>query len=103
MALFTIAFSFVFPKFIFNTLATVLTILDIVAHIGMTTIDFAIWSFGDDFTAMNEFIIQVRSKPSFLAHLYDHRPIISIYRFGNSRLEFIRTHPIGSILTEALL
>ncbi len=63
--LITISFSYIFPKSIFNTIATVLTIIGIIAHIGMATIDFAIWSYRDDYDAMTAFIIQLRNKHLF--------------------------------------
>ncbi len=98
-ALFTIAFSFVFPKSIFNSIATVFTILGIVAHIGMATIDFAIWSFGDDYIAMNEFIIQLRNKPSIWLPFMTIGPSFLFIGLATHAWKFIRTHPIGSIAT----
>ncbi len=98
-ALFTIVFSFIFPKSIFNSIATFFTILGIVAHIGMATIDFAIWSFGDDYTAMNEFIIQLRNKPSIWLPFMTIGPSFLFIGLATHAWKFIRTHPIGSILT----
>lgn len=98
-ALFTISFSYIFPKSIFNTIATVLTTVGIIAHIGMATIDFAIWSFGNDYTGMTEFILQLKSKPSIWLPFMTVGPSFLFIGLSIHAWKYIRTHPIGSILT----
>ncbi len=98
-ALFTISFTYIFPKNVFNTIATVLTIIGIIAHIGMATIDFAIWSFGDDYTGMTEFILQLKDKPSIWLPFMTVGPSFLFIGLSIHGWRFIRTHPIGSILT----
>ena len=98
-ALFTISFTYIFPKNNLNTIATVLTIIGIIAHIGMATIDFAIWSFGDDHTGMTKFIFQLKDKPSIWLPFMTVGPSFLFIGLSIHGWKFIRTHPIGSILT----
>jgi len=98
-ALLTISFSYIFPKNIFNTVATVLTILGIIAHIGMATIDFVIWSYGDDYVGMTDLIIQLRSKPSIWIPFMTIGPSFLFIGLATHAWKFVRTHPISSILT----
>ena len=98
-ALFTISFSYVFPKSIFNTIASALTILGIVAHIGMATIDFAIWSYGNDYGGMTEFTLQLKNKPSIWLPFMSIGPSLLFIGLATHAWKFIRTHPISSILT----
>jgi len=98
-ALFTISFSYVFPKNIIITIATVLTIVGIIAHIGMATIDFAIWSYGNNYDAMTNFIVQLRNKPSIWLPFMTVGPSFLFIGLATHAWKYIRTHPIGSILT----
>lgn len=98
-AIFTISFSYIFPKSIFNTIATIFTIIGIIAHIGMATIDFAIWSYGNDYDGMTDFIVQLRNKPSFWIPFITVSPSFLFVGLATQAWKFIRTHPIGSILT----
>tara|TARA_R110000737_G_scaffold303139_1_gene310303 strand:+ start:159 stop:728 length:570 start_codon:yes stop_codon:yes gene_type:complete len=98
-ALFTISFSYIFPKSIFNTIATVLTILGIIAHIGMATIDFVIWSFGDDHAGMTDLILQLRSKPLIWLPFMSIGPSLLFIGLATHAWKFIKTHPLSSILT----
>lgn len=98
-ALLTISFSYVFPRSIFNTIATALTLLGIIAHIGMATIDFILWSYGDDYAGMNNLIIQLRNKPSIWIPFMTIGPSLLFIGLATHAWKFIRTHPIGGIVT----
>lgn len=98
-AVLTISFSYIFPKSIFNTVATVLTILGIVAHIGMSTIDFILWSFGDDHLGMNNLVLQLRDKPSIWLPFMTIGPSLLFIGLATHAWKFIRTNPISALLT----
>ncbi len=98
-AIFTISFSFIFPKSIFNTTATILTILGIIAHIGMATIDFVIWSYGNNFDEMNNLIFQLKNRPSIWMPFMTVGPSLLFVGLSIQAWKFIRTNPISSIMT----
>ena len=98
-ALFTVSFSLIFPKSIFNTIATFLTILGIIAHIGMATIDFVIWSFGNNYEEMNNLIFQLKNKPSVWLPFMTVGPSLLFVGLSIQAWKFIRTNPISSIMT----
>ncbi|BFM42611.1 hypothetical protein CFS9_12520 [Flavobacterium sp. CFS9] len=61
-----LSFNHVFPKSKLNSIASVLTIFGVIAHIGLCTIDFIMWSFGDNDLAREALGKQIRTTPSVL-------------------------------------
>lgn len=88
-----------FQKGIFNTIATILIILGIIAHIGMATIDFVIWSYGNNFGEMNNLIFQLKNKPSIWISFMTVGPSLPFVGLSIQAWKFIRTNPIRSIMT----
>lgn len=100
-AVLIISFSFIFPKSIFNTIATFLTIIGIVAHIGMCTIDFILWSFGDDYAQRDQLISHLINKPVIWYPFIVIGPSFLYAGLATQAWQFIRTHTIYAILTLA--
>jgi len=94
----TISFSFVFPKSIINTVATSMTIIGIVAHIGMSAIDFVFWSFGDDFASRDELLGHLINTPAIWLPFFTVGPAFLFAGISTQAWQFIRSHTIFSIL-----
>lgn len=95
----TIVFSFIFPKSIINTIATSLTILGIVAHIGMCAIDFVFWSFGEDYDGRRELMIHLMDTPAIWLPFMVVGPIFLYAGLATHAWQFIRTHTLRAITT----
>ena len=87
-AILLFSFNNVFPKNNLNTAASIITTLGCIAHIGLCTIDFILWSYGtDDVSRMR--LSEHISKYSFcFLSFHHHRPLFAIYRTRNSRIKF---------------
>ena len=94
-----ISFSLVFPKSNFNSLATVLISLGIVAHIGMCTLDFQFWSFGDNLTGRNDLIDHLSRIPSIWLPFMVIGPALLYIGLSIHAWKFIKTNTISSLLT----
>ena len=94
-----ISFSLVFPKSSFNSLATVLVILGIVAHIGMCALDFQFWSFGEDIVGRDNLINHLRGIPSIWLPFMDIGPALLYIGLSIHAWKFIKTHTIRAIFT----
>lgn len=95
----TIAISFALPKSIFNTIATALTILGIVAHIGMSAIDFTFWSFGTDNTKRNELIGHLMNTPSVWYPFFIVGPSLLYIGLATQAWQFIKSHKMYALIT----
>lgn len=62
-AVFCTAFCFVFPKNWIGKIANVMTIIGVVAVIGMCAIDFVFWSYGDNHAGRDQLIGQLINTP----------------------------------------
>ena len=98
-AILTLSFSFVFPKSLIHTVATVLTVLGVVAHIGMCTIDFILWSFGEDLTSRNELIGHLVHIPSVWYPFMIVGPAMLYAGLATHAWKFIFSHSISAIMT----
>lgn len=77
--LLTAACSFIFPKDIFNSIATPITILGLTAYTGMCTIDFILWSYGNNQT----------DRSNLIEHLHNNKMIWNIFFTIGPALYFI--------------
>ena len=87
-------FNFVFPKNRLNSIASVLTALGVIAHIGLCTIDFIIWSFGNDDIGRNELREQISNTPLILYPFVIVGPSLLFVGLAAHALNFIKTNPI---------
>jgi len=100
-AILLIYFNYIFPKNKLNSIASFLTTLGVIAHVGLCTIDFIFWSFGDDYASRNELMEHLGNTPSIAIPFVYVGPSLLFLGLATHTLNFIRSNPIGSILTIA--
>ncbi len=96
-----LSFSFLFPKNIFNIIASPLNILGAIAHVGMCTLDFVFWSYGDDYASRDTLIRHLMSTPVIWIPFFVWGPTLLYAGLATQAWYFIRTHPLGAIFTLA--
>lgn len=92
------SFNFVFSKNKVNTVASVLTSLGIIAHIGLCTIDFIMWSYGNDNIGSNKLREQISNTPLILYPFVIIGPSLLFVGLATHALNFIKTNPISSLM-----
>lgn len=97
-AILLISFNKVFPKNNLNAFASFLTTLGVIAHIGLCTIDFIMWSFGNDEISKTELSNHISNTPSILYPFVIIGPSLLFVGLAAHALNFIKTHPISSIM-----
>lgn len=95
----TLSFSFVFPKSIFNRIATPFLILGIIAHIGMCSIDFIFWSYGNDDTSREALFTHLISVPIIWNSFFTIGPAFLFVGLTTQVWYFIKTNSLLSIFT----
>jgi hypothetical protein len=93
-AILLISFNKVFPKNNLNSVASFLTALGVIAHIGLCTIDFMMWSFGNDEIAKTELSNHISNTPSILYPFVIIGPSMLFVGLAAHALNFIKTHTI---------
>lgn len=93
-----LSFNDLFPKNKLNTLASVLTALGVIAHIGLCTIDFMMSSYGADDVAKEALSKQITNTPSILYPFIIVGPSLLFVGLSVHALNFIKTNPINSVL-----
>ena len=97
-AILLLSFNKVFPKNNLNTFASFITFLGVVAHVGLCTIDFIMWSFGNDDNARMELSKHISNTPSILYPFVIIGPSLLFVGLAAHALNFIKTHPISSLM-----
>ncbi|PWB19382.1 hypothetical protein [Flavobacterium sp. HTF] len=97
-ACFLLSFNDVFPKNRINTLASVLTALGVIAHIGLCTIDFIMSGFGTDETAKAALSLQISNSPEVLYPFVIVGPSLLFVGLAVHALNFIKTQTIISLM-----
>jgi len=97
-AVLSLAFSYVFPKNIFNRIATPLTVIGVIAYIGMCAIDMVFWSFGEDFESRNTLLGHLLNTPVIWIPFFVIGPAIFFAALTTQVWFFIKKYPIPSIL-----
>jgi hypothetical protein len=97
-AILLISFNKVFPKNNLNTVASFLTALGVIAHIGLCTIDFIMWSFGNDEIAKTELSNHISNTPSILYPFVIIGPSLLFVGLAAHALNFIKTHTIYAVM-----
>lgn len=98
-AILMLAFSFIFPKGVISSVATFLTILGVIAHIGMCTIDFLLWSYGDDYESRNAIIGQLMNTPSIQIPFMIIGPALLYAGVATYAWQFIKSHTLAAMIT----
>ena len=97
-AVLLLSFNNVFPKNKLNSVASVLTAIGVIAHIGLCTIDFVMWSFGNDDIGRNELSEQISNTPLILYPFVIIGPSLLFVGLAAHALNFIRTNPISALM-----
>lgn len=97
-AILLLSFNKVFPKNNLNTLASFLTSLGVIAHIGLCTIDFIMWSFGNDDIARMELSKHISNTPSILYPFIIIGPSLLFIGLATHALSFIKTNTIKALM-----
>ncbi|MFH6949584.1 hypothetical protein ACHRV6_13905 [Flavobacterium sp. FlaQc-51] len=93
-----LSFNDVFPKNRLNSVASILTTLGVIAHIGLCTIDFIMWSFGNNEFAKQELSNQIRNTPSIFCPFIVVGPSLLFIGLAMHAVNFIKTNFISSIM-----
>ena len=88
-----------FPKGIFNTIATPMTMLGIAAHIGMCTIDFVLWSYGNDPESRDALIHHLANIPVIWIPFITVGPSLLYAGLATQAWPFVLSHPLAVVLT----
>lgn len=97
-AVLLVSFNHVFPKNKLNSIASILTSIGVVAHIGLCTIDFIMWSFGDNDIGRNELKEQISNTPLIAYPFVIVGPSLLFIGLATHALNFIKTNTISSLL-----
>jgi hypothetical protein len=93
-----LSFNNVFPKSKINSIASVLTFLGVIAHIGLCTIDFIMSSFGNDELAKEALSHQISNTPAILYPFVIVGPSLLFIGLSIHALNFIKTNMIASLM-----
>lgn len=97
-AILLLSFNKVFPKNNLNTFASFLTALGVVAHIGLCTIDFIMWSFGDNDIARMELSKHISNTPSILYPFIIVGPSLLFLGLAAHASNFIKTNTLKALM-----
>ncbi|MEN2402071.1 hypothetical protein GKZ90_0019935 [Flavobacterium sp. MC2016-06] len=93
-----LSFNNVFPKSKINSIASVVTFLGVIAHIGLCTIDFIMSSFGNDELAKEALSHQISITPFILYPFVIVGPSLLFVGLSIHALHFIRTKTISALM-----
>lgn len=97
-AVLLINFNHVFPKNKLNSIASVITVLGVIAHIGLCSIDFIMWSFGNDNAGRDALSLQISNTPLILYPFVTVGPSFLFIGLAAHAFNFIKTNLISSLM-----
>jgi hypothetical protein len=97
-ACFLLSFNDMFPGNRLNFIASVITNLGVIAHIGLCTIDFIMSSFGNDEIAKEALNLQISNTPSLLYPFIVVGPSLLFIGLALHAFNFIKTNTISSLM-----
>ncbi|CAA9203711.1 hypothetical protein FLA105534_04891 [Flavobacterium bizetiae] len=97
-ACFLLSFNDVFPKNKLNFIASIVTALGVIAHIGLCTIDFIMWSFGNNEAAKEALSSQISNTPSILYPFVIIGPSLLFIGLAIHALNFFKTNTISAAM-----
>ncbi|NNE26469.1 MAG: hypothetical protein HKN09_06465 [Saprospiraceae bacterium] len=98
-AVFLLGFNFAFSKTLLHTIASAMLIIGAVAHIGMSAIDFILWSFGDNFESRDMVVGQILNTPSIQFPFLIVGPAFLYTGLSLHGWRFIKTSAIPAVMT----
>ncbi|WP_166921146.1 hypothetical protein [Flavobacterium poyangense] len=93
-----LSFNDVFPKNRLNAVASFITALGVIAHIGLCTIDFVMGSFGDDVLAQSQLSVHISNTPEVFYPFIAIGPSLLFVGLSVHAIHFIRTHTISVLM-----
>ena len=93
-----LSFNNVFPKNKLNSVASVVTALGVAAHIGLCTIDFIMWSYGDNEAAKSALSEHLSNTPSILFPFVVVGPSFLFIGLAVHAVNFIKTNTIPALM-----
>ncbi|QOG03425.1 hypothetical protein [Flavobacterium sp. MDT1-60] len=93
-----LSFNDVFPRNILNSIASIVTALGVVAHIGLCTIDFIMTSYGINDFAREELSQHITSVPSILYPFIVVGPSLLFIGLSLHALNFSKTNAISVLM-----
>jgi hypothetical protein len=97
-ACFLLFFNNMFPKNRLNTVASIVTALGVIAHVGLCTIDFIMSSFGNNEIAKEALSQQISNSPSILYPFIIIGPSLLFIGLAIHAFNFIKTNIISSLM-----
>jgi len=97
-ACFLLSFNDVFPKNRLNSIASIVTSLGVIAHIGLCTIDFIMSGFGNNDFAREELSQHISNTPSILYPFVIVGPSLLFIGLSLHALNFIKTNTVSSLM-----
>jgi hypothetical protein len=98
-AVLLINFNKIFPKNRIGQIGSLITTLGVIAFIGLNTIDFISWSFGEDNNSRNAFLNQLASTPAIAFPFVYVGPSLLFLGLSIHALNFFKSNLIGYVLT----
>ncbi|TRW22816.1 hypothetical protein FMM05_16305 [Flavobacterium zepuense] len=92
------SFNRIFPKNKLCTVASFLTTLGIIAHVGLCTIDFIMWSFGDDDVAREALSEHISNTPAILFPFIIVGPSLLFVGLALHAFNFIKSNTISALM-----
>lgn len=89
-ACFLLSFNDVFPKTKINKVASVMTILGVIAHIGLCTIDFIMSSYGNNEIEKAELSQHISNSPLIFYSICSSWTVVAFSWFGGSCIYFYK-------------
>jgi ABC-type multidrug transport system permease subunit len=93
-----LSFNDVFPKNRLNSIASVVTALGVIAHIGLCTIDFIMSGFGNDDFSREELSQHISNVPSILYSFVIVGPSLLFIGLSLHALNFIKTNTVSFLM-----
>ena len=93
-----LSFNNAFPKNRLNSVASVITAFGVVAHIGLCTIDFIMWSYGDNEVAKSALSEHLSNTPSILFPFVVVGPSLLFVGLAVHAFNFIKTHMVSALM-----
>lgn len=93
-----LSFNDVFPKNRLNAAASFVTKLGVIAHVGLCTIDFIIFSFGNDETGKAELISRISNNPFIFYPFIAIGPSLLFVGLSMHALNFLKSHLVIALM-----
>jgi len=94
-------FNRVFPKNFLNSIASFTTTVGVIAHVGLCTIDFIMWSFGDDDIAKAALSEHISNTPAIVYPFVIIGPSLLFIGLALHAANFIKTNTAASLMVIA--